>query len=227
MPSVVLTGKNAQRLIAVGQSGTGKTTNMITLAEQAARAVWIDVKRENDPGWPVVFATEFLWPEGDARAHALAALFEKHGPRLTVQLSDLPGTKDLEQLDAAAEAAFRHSDTLFVLDDAMGVLESAPTYYLNRILTMGRSRGVGFIGITQRVHRVPLVFLTEANHIVAWAVLGESDVDRLARDGHPDLSGVRHLAQGIVPNAPVVSQFMWLDRQTKSVQLFDPIDRAA
>lgn len=210
----VSTGKDAQRAFLCGQTRSGKTTLAISLANEAQRAVWLDVKRENDPRWPVVPATEFLYAGGShARMETLSARLAET-PRIVVQMADLPAVSDEDQLEAVAEAAFHLGNVLFILDDAMGVMESRPSYYLNRILTMGASRGCGFMAIAQRVHRIPLVFITEAQHVISFVVYGGADEERLVREVDPAFAGVRDLPQ---------RHFIWCDRPAKTVQVFTPL----
>ncbi|PKN80098.1 MAG: hypothetical protein CVU47_09605 [Chloroflexi bacterium HGW-Chloroflexi-9] len=206
-------GRDAQRIVIAGTTGSGKTTLALMLAEQSHRAVWIDLKGLNDPGWPVVPALKF--PDNDPAPYLAARLAE--WPHITVQLSDMPGMKDLDQVDRVAQAAYKLGNVLLVLDDAMGVLTVDPPYYLNRVITMGRARGVGFMAIVQRTHRIPRVLMTEAEHVVAFELPGAEDVDRLAREAGPALAAARDLRRW---------HYIWYAREQRITQAFNPLRRA-
>lgn len=207
-------GTDAQRAFIAGRTGSGKTTLAVQLASQAPRTVWLDPKGLNDPGWPTLQALGFPmeWPE----RYLAARLAE--WPHVTVQLSDMPGVKDIEQIDRVAEAAYKLGNTLLVVDDAMGVMTTDPPYYLNRVLTMGRSRGVGFMGIVQRTHRIPRVLLTEAEHVIAFEMVGAEDVDRLVREVGPEMAAARDLRRW---------HYIWNDREQRQVHRFAPLPRAS
>jgi energy-coupling factor transporter ATP-binding protein EcfA2 len=200
-------------MVIAGTTGSGKTTLAVMLAEQSQRAVWIDLKGLNDPGWPVVQALKFPDIGVSTSAPYLAARLAEW-PRITVQLSDMPGMSDLEQVDRVAHAAYKLGNVLLVLDDAMGVHTVNPPYYLNRVITMGRARGVGFLAIVQRAHRIPRVLMTEAEHLVAFELPGAEDVDRLAREANPALAAAGDLRRW---------HYIWYAREQRITQAFNPL----
>jgi len=216
---LVLTGRDAHRVMISGQTRSGKSTVAIALANAATRAVWFDVKGENDPHWPVVPASVFLDAPADQRAAVLAQQFA-YAPRIVVQLASRPGVDDAAQVDAAAQAVFDLRDTLFVLDDAMGVLESRAPYFVRRLVTMGASRGCGFMAVSQRVHSIPLLFLSEASHLLAFVAYDDDDVSRLVLHGGPGFETVRTLAP---------REYLWCDRTKvpRTVHRFKPLRRVA
>lgn len=210
-------GANAQRTLVVGRSGTGKTTRARALAALAPRAVWLDPKGLNEAGWPhVVMADTFADQEtGGARASRLRELLDAHG-RIVVQLADRPDlgktpkASDAYQVDAVAQAAYTLGNCLFAIDDLQGVMESSPTYYVTRVLTMGRSRGVGSLGMVTSIYRLPLDFVRQTNHIVAYAQHMAEDVERLAAI-HPDLRQAADLEP---------YEYVWADLDTGTVRVF-------
>lgn len=216
MPSVHPTfraaGEDAQRMVIVGATGSGKTTKAREIVELAraghADVVYFDVKGLNDFGFPVVSAESIADPE----ALTKALDDEETNGAITVMLD--PFGDPIEQLDTAARSAFVRGNLLFVLDDAMGVEGSKVSKWIGNIITQGRARGVGFLAIVQRIHWVPLIFLTEAEHIVTFEIHGEADRDRLERDGHPELAAAGGLQR---------FEYLWYSREDRSVVAFAPI----
>jgi hypothetical protein len=214
-------GANAQRMLIAGRAGTGKTTLARDLARRARRAAWVDPKGLNEAGWThVVRADRFADLAGaGARAGLLRRLLEEH-TRIVVQLADRPDyapknpeQADTIQVDAIAQAAYALGNVLFVLDDLQGVYSSAPSFYARRVLTMGRSRGVGAMGIVTSVYNLPLEFIRQTNHIVAFAQHLEEDVRRLAAV-RPDFAAVAEL-EG--------HGYIWGDLDAGIVEEFEPL----
>jgi hypothetical protein len=216
-------------MFIAGQSGSGKTVFAVSVLRRAPRCVYIDPKRENKPGFPVVAATRFLaTPEGEPRATLLAALFAQHGPRITIQFGaaghgNYKGTDAFHraQAEAVAEAAFLHRNTLYAIDDAMGVLESSPPFWIGRILTEGRALGVGFLGIPQRPHRVPLTMISEAQHVVSFYLALAADVARMC-EVNPGFEAAHDLATAD-PEKGIGGEFLWHVQGAKTVQRCAPL----
>lgn len=220
---VRLKGANAQRILVCGRSGMGKTTLARDLAQRAARAVWVDPKGLNEAGWPtIVKADRFVdLPSAGAKAAHLRRLLEEHS-RIVVQLADRPdyakgdpAKSDQLQVDAVAEAAYTLGNVLFACDDMQGVYTSQPSYFLHRVATMGRSRGVGALCLVTSVINFPLDFLRSSNHIVAFAMHEETEVARL-RAAHPGLAAVADLAP---------FEHVWADLDRGIVQECAPLAR--
>jgi hypothetical protein len=213
-----VTGEDAQRIFVVGATGSGKTTLAVELASGAARAVWLDVKGDNAPGWPAVQAASLADLSGLDRAAHLDALLNVHGQHLVVQLATRPDLKDADQLDAVAEAAYELCNVLLVVDDAMGVVGTTPPYYLNRVLGMGRSRGVGCMTVAVKAHHIPRDFLNQAEHVIAFEVSNEDDIERLTREASSAFRELPELRR---------FEYIWYDREQRIAQRFEPLTPSA
>lgn len=196
-------GRDAERMIVIGKTGSGKTELVKLVAAQAERVMWWDTKRLNEGGFGVAPP-----PAGPAE---LAALLDAQ-PHVTVQPD--PNLNATEQLDALAHAVYEHGNVLFVVDDAMNAMGVAPPHWINNIVTMGRSRGIGLISIVQRAHHIPRVLLTEAEHVVAFELHGESDVKRLREEVAQELEQTTGLQR---------FHFAWYSRGTREITICPPL----
>lgn len=196
-------GQNAQRSIIGGKTGSGKTTLAKEIALAASRLVWFDVKGLNDPGLPVHYADEFyelvtiqapsrggMKPRLVARGKPAALLAVlATTPQITIQARrERDSFPAVDQLDAVAEAAYHVGNLLFVLDDAMGVVGSQPPTFVHRLLTEGRARGIGWMAIVQRLHGIPLVFLSEAEHAIFFVMNDAYDLERISAGRGADVA---------------------------------------
>lgn len=203
-------GADAERMIIIGATGSGKTTKAIELVSmaiaQGARVVWWDTKGLNDPQLPIVKA-----PALDS-AQTLDTLLGEYGA-ITVQLD--PAGDDDPQFDGTMRAAFELGNVLVVVDDAMGILQVRATKWLQRVITMGRARGVGFVSVVQRAHWIPRILLSEAEHIVAFELHDVDDLDVLMRTGNRSLERAGTLRRW---------EYLCYSRRDRHVVACEPID---
>ncbi|MCY3670065.1 MAG: type IV secretion system DNA-binding domain-containing protein [Alphaproteobacteria bacterium] len=152
-------GADAQRVAVVGATGSGKTTLVRQLLERAQRVVAYDPKGLGEHGLPA----------GDAAT----------GERVAV-LRD-PTTEPDAEVDAVCREVWARGNVLLVLDDAMVLSGTKPPHWLQVVVTMGRSRGIGVLSVVQRPRTVPRILLTEAEHVIAFRVRHPDDAELLAR----------------------------------------------
>jgi energy-coupling factor transporter ATP-binding protein EcfA2 len=201
-----LRGRDAQRVLIAGKAGSGKTTLAAILAKSARPCLYFDPKALNEPGFATVMTTSAFLALDPGR---LSPTFQ------ILVTPDPDGTDDAAQLDRLAKFAFTRGNMLFVVDDAMGVMTVRPPYFVNRIITMGRGRGVGFMAVSQRVHMIPRVLLTEAEHLIVFELHGQDDFDRLTSEGGAEIGEAEALPR---------YWFYWLDREQRVGQLFQPLE---
>lgn len=223
-PTFVAQGFDADRMLIAGKTGSGKTSLFLeAVAPNVDRMIFISPKREALGGWPVLSAAQFLGIR--SRPAFLAEQFAL-SPRIVVHLTrveaggsrsvvDLYGT----QIDAVANAAFELGNCLLVLDDVAMVVGAQPPLALNDVVIAGRSQGVGFVGLTQRVHNIPRVFLDQAMHVVAFRQQGAEDVARLAREVNPALAAASDLNLPDTSRGERVGEFIWYDDRSTTVHL--------
>lgn len=216
-------GHEADRLLLVGKSRTGKTSLARVLlrraAEMDAPIVYLDPKGLNRTGYDVIDAGAFVGLSTASGAAQLRTLLGGHERRVTVHLSNMPKVKDADQFDAVCGAAFEHGNLLVVYDDAGGIEDGTPSYYVNRIATMGGERGVGFMPMVQRVYNIPRVFLTESSHIICFHFRDEKGRQRLAAEASPEL------AEACAPLQFQDFRFAWYRAATDEVTVYPPLPR--
>lgn len=164
--------ERGQRVICCGSSGTGKSFAAGTLLHaQPQRALILDPKRTdsvNRWNWPVVSELE--------QVEQLAKM--RDGGRL-VWRPDWNTTPDdlFMQVEILCQWAFQTGDMIVYLDEIRQICPSPQKCppSLRGLAILGRERGVGFWGATQRPVGVPVELMSEANHYFIFALNKERD----------------------------------------------------
>lgn len=152
------------RVFLVGHTGSGKTVFMTQALAGVSSAVIWDSKHELElPGYAI--------SDNPEDAGRLARVIIRPGPA-----GDTP-----EDFDRAARLAFERGHTTWCVDEASvhaGAFRRL--VYHPAILRMGRSRRVGAWQLAQRPAWVPLEFMSEAEHYVAFCLQLPEDRKRMA-----------------------------------------------
>ena len=216
-PKFQASGREAERMLIAGMTRSGKTTKLREIVafahEGRAEIVYFDVKGLNDLGYPVVPLESVDTP--DKLTAVLAD--DEIGGAITVQLQPYGATPE-EQIETLARSAFVRGNLLFVLDDAMAIEGMRSPRSVNNIITQGAARGIGFIAVVQRVHWVPLVYVTEASHVIAFTLNGDEDRKRLSSFCHTDLE-----RSGDLPKY----HHLWYSLDDRRVVAYSPIALSA
>lgn len=152
-------GKN-DRALLVGATGCGKTTLARYLIEDTSKpfSVTYDAKiSENISGW-----------EGQEFHEDFDSLVDSDSPRLIYRPSFRESVDADAQDDFFAWVYERRYTRLYV-DEAYALLGGThPSFHLQACLSRGRERGISTIIATQRPKRIPLITLSESEHIYVF-----------------------------------------------------------
>lgn len=175
-----------QRVAIVGSSGTGKSWATGSLLQpQPQRAIILDPKRTdslNRWGWRTIEDLDLLDTFAQDDPHE----------KLVVRFPWNVTTKDLfEQVEMISRWAFQTGDMIVYLDEIKQVCPTPQTCppSLRGLCILGRERGVGFWGATQRPVGVPVEMLSEANHNFIFALNKETDRKRIGEAVESDIEG--------------------------------------
>lgn len=169
------------RALFVGATGSGKTTLAKALMWQQRHVMVLDPKR-----------TFALPPE----TGAVTITEESRGSRKTVEEWDGPEPliyrpgldvlNDPDSVDWWFWHVFARGNTLAYIDEAAMVTSGAtlPRGYA-ACIQLGRERGVGTWHATQRPSRVPIVLLSESEHVFAFRLRHPDDAERIAKYTDP------------------------------------------
>ena len=200
MPTFRAKGEDAERMFIAGRSGYGKTTlasSIVSpLARQGVDVVHFDSKGENELSLTPV-------EHAPGREAELMDLLDRHGA-IAVRPDLFNERERGETLGGVAEACYVRGNLLLVLDDAMTAAGQQPPLGVTALVAQGRSRGVGVMVIAQRPSNVPILFWTQAEHVVSFNVVGEADAKRLANI-HPAFAEVGELER---------FEFLWHSERT-------------
>lgn len=160
--------KRSDRVLFTGATGSGKSTIARFLVEYLPYFVIVDPKHE--------------WKEGP-----LTAIITSKAETLldwpdTFQVIYRPSIADQEAGLPDFWNVVWHIGNVGVLLDEL-VTITPPTQAplgMRRAYQMGRSRGIGVWGITQRPARVPMIVLSEANHYFSGRLALKADRERMA-----------------------------------------------
>lgn len=155
--------RRGDRITIIGRTGSGKSVALRYLVATYSRAVLVDPKgRAVMDGWPVVYGVDAFraaWPAA---------------PRVIAR----PGPAEDRSvwLDAVCRVVYHAGETALAVDEIVGLASSTrPSRWLDAVLTQGRELGITAIVCTQRPRRIPPTVLSEADHILVYALNRDDD----------------------------------------------------
>jgi len=160
-----------ERSVIIGKTGSGKSVLFDTLLKFLAKKtliILIDTKREYEhiPDFKLKFlkANKGLYRVYELRHRGKTI---DHVPTVVEFISNLLFARKNCML-AIEEMSQATKKNAYRLGDIMP--------HLNKLLTQGRSRGVGFLGTSQRPQQVHTDFLSQADHIISFEVTSTHDL---------------------------------------------------
>lgn len=166
-----ITIKRNDRAIFLGATGSGKTTLAKALMYGLKNVAIIDPKR--------TFRLPESWSPTTTDDREIVETWDKSTP-----LIYRPDAESLRRPDASDwffEWAFNRGNTLVYVDEAMLVTNGTnPPIFYAACIQQGRERGVGVWHATQRPSRVPIVLLSESEHVFAFRLRNPDDRKRVA-----------------------------------------------
>jgi ABC-type cobalamin/Fe3+-siderophores transport system ATPase subunit len=198
----------ADRIAIVGTTGCGKSTlARALLGLFQVRKVVIDPKAD-------------IRIDGALRARGIAELEAAlAGPAGLIRF--VPTSTEAAHYGEAYAAVFRRREPIMMLSDELYSVGTASStdQRVRILLTQGRSRHKGHIGLTQRPRRICVEALSEADHLICFGPPPRSaDIKALAPDmGLEDVELAARLRQ-LEPHAA-----LWFDRREQTLRVIDPV----
>lgn len=150
-------GRN-DRGVAIGATGCGKTTLARYLIEDANKpySVVYDAKLSDAIG---------SWNTTQTIYSNFQRLKEADEPRL-IYRPPYTEERDPDAQERFFEWVYWRYRTRLYVDEAYAILGGTnPSFHLQACITRGRERGISTLIATQRPKRIPLIFLSESEHV--------------------------------------------------------------
>lgn len=177
------------RVTLIGKTGSGKTTLALHYVSRYARVVIVDPKaRLVLAGWPIVVG-----------ARAFEAAYPKHprlvwrpAPTLPIKAPRGRPSQRTEFNDVCARI-FKTGNTALYVDEVMLLADAndQPIAF-NAILTMGRELRIPTWCATQRPSRIPPTVISEAEHVIVFALHRSKDRETVADNIGADVGIPKH-----------------------------------
>lgn len=163
--------KRNDRAFFVGATGSGKTTLAKALMYGIPNVAIIDPKRTFDlpESWGAVITSDREFVEA----------WDDESPLIYRPGAEM--LKDPESMDWWFQWIFERGNTLAFVDEAMLLTRGTnPPLYYAACIQQGRELGIGMWSATQRPARVPIVLLSESEHVFAFRLRNPDDRRRVA-----------------------------------------------
>lgn len=175
-------GRN-DRALVVGRTGSGKTFLARYLIEDARKpySVVYDAKNsESIEKWATT---------GKQKIFESFDRLQQAEERRLIYRPNLFEAADRIAQERFFEWVYERQHTRLLVDEAYAVLGGTnPSFYFQACLSRGRERGISTIIAAQRPHRIPLLTLTEAEHLYIFSLRGGSDKARMCELTDDELS---------------------------------------
>lgn len=171
-----LSVRRNDRALFVGATGSGKTTLAKALLWRQPHVAVLDPKR-----------TFVMPPEANATiTDDPEVVLAWEGPDMIVYRPGAELLTDPESADWFFWWAYERGNTLIYVDEASMVTRGTdPPRGYAACIQLGRERGVGTWHATQRPSRVPIVLLSESEHLFVFRLRHPADADRVAEYSDP------------------------------------------
>ncbi len=183
-----------QRAAIVGKTGSGKTYLARRMLRPLRRLVVLDPK-----GTLHKWGLE-EWDRGSRKRLA-------DGEDVRVRVALEAGTNPNRFWEAVMQEVYEAADVFVYIDEAYGVVTGPnPGEYLQAIWTRGREFRVGAIAASQRPKRIPLIMLSEADHLFVFRLGLKADRDFMA-EFVPEASTGEGEERTVFPDIPVKDKY--------------------
>jgi hypothetical protein len=175
-------GKN-DRSILIGATGCGKTWLAKALVNDPAKPFSVVYDTKGLISSPALQKVEDRWI-GHKVYDDFDMLIESQKKNLTKEPRVIYRPPIEEERDAVAQDIFFHWvyerwHTRLYVDEAYSILGGVnPSQYLQACLSRGRERGISTIISTQRPARIPVITMSESEHIFVFRLNAKNDRER-------------------------------------------------
>lgn len=196
------------RAIFLGATGTGKTTLAKALMYNLPNVAVLDPKRTftMPDSWEATITSE------------QSEVLSWNSPKPLIFRPGVEALGDADGLDWWFQWVFERGNTLAYIDEAMLATNgTTPPRWYAACIQLGRERGVGTWHATQRPARVPIVLLSESEHMFIFRLRHPEDMQRVAAFSDPAILERRATGHAF---------WYWNDR-TQQLQYFAKADVGA